>query len=195
MSIFKSLWYDHRAKIALSSFCFLVAIFDTFAKSLSIVAAVALSLAIVPWVVSFIEKLTLPGGIEVVLSRAASRVDAAHTVPDQQDIDAFKYLSGNDPNMAIALLRIQIERRIREIAESLSIARDPRSRSGSLGSLVNELTALKAISPEASALIRDLMPVLNEAVHGVRLSADASVFALEYGPKILAMLKLPNEQM
>jgi hypothetical protein len=188
----KSLWDNHRAKIALSAFCVLVALFDTFAKSLSIIAAAALSIAIVPWVVTFIEKLSLPGGFELVMTKAANRVDAAHTVPDEKDIDAFKYLSGNDPNMAIALLRIQIERRLREIAEHVMIEPDSRGRPRTLRTLAEELAKQGAISKDALALIYDLMPVMNEAVHGTQLNADASTFALEYGPKILAMLRLPN---
>jgi hypothetical protein len=192
MNFVQSLWDNHRAKIGLSVFCVLVALFDTFAKSLSIVAATALSIAIVPWVVSFIEKLSLPGGFELVLAKAEQRLDAAANVPDQKDIDAFKYLSGNDPNMAIALLRIQIERRLREIAEHVMIEPESRGRPRSLRMLADELAKQGAITTDALALIHDLMPVMNEAVHGTHLNAGASTFALEYGPKILAMLRLPD---
>lgn len=192
MNFLKSLWYNHRAKIALSIFCVLVALFDTFLKSLSIIAAGALSVAIVPWVVGLIEKLSMPGGFELIFAKAEQRLNASPNLPDEKDTDAFKYLSGNDPNMAIALLRIQIERRLREIAEHVMIEPKPGNRIRTLQSLAEDLAKQGAVSTDALVLLKDLMPVMNEAVHGASLNAEAATFALEYGPRILAMLRMPS---
>ena len=48
----------------------------------------------------------MPGGFEVVIAKAEQRLDDAAPVPNKDEIDAFSYLSGSDPNAAIAFLRI-----------------------------------------------------------------------------------------
>ena len=184
----KSFWRDHRAKAALSAFCILVALFDTFWKAISPIAAGAFALAILPWVLGIIEKVTAPGGIEIVFAKVGRQLDAVKAVPDEKDIDAFQYFEGSDPNLAIAMLRVQIERRLREIAEEIMLGPDLRGRPRALRELARDLAKQGAISQEAVTLINDLMPVMNEAVHGVALHSNASDFALSYGPKILALL-------
>lgn len=189
MQFLKSMWSSYKFKLALSIFCITVALFDTFWEKLSPIAAGALALAIVPWVLGIIERINAPGGFEIVFAKIESQLDASKTTPDVEDIDAFKYFEGNDPNLAIAMLRVQIERRLRQIAEEVMLAPNPSGRPRTLRSLSDELARLGAIPDEATVLLRDLMPVMNEAVHGVELQSSASEFAQSYGPKILSMLK------
>ena len=190
-AFFSSFWASHQAKVALTAFCILVALFDTFWKSLSIIAASALALAIVPWVVGLIEKLSMPGGFELVLAKAGQKLEDTAPQPNAQEIDAFRYLSGTDPNAAIAYLRIQIERRLREIADEVGFVKD-LWKPQSMRMLTEELYRREAISSDAAALIRDLSPVMNEAAHGIHLNDNAATFALEYGPRIMSMLRTPN---
>lgn len=189
MGFLKSVWSSYKFKLALSIFCIAVALFDTFWKTLSPIAAGALALAIVPWVLGIIERINAPGGFEIVFAKVEGQLDASQTTPDDEDINAFKYFEGSDPNLAIAMLRVQIERRLRQIAEDVMLAPDQRGRPRTLRSLADELARLGAIPDEATVLLRDLMPVMNEAVHGVELQSNASEFAQSYGPKILSMLK------
>ena len=189
MMILKSIWRSYRFKLALSVFCIAVALFDTFWKTLSPIAAGALAFAIVPWVLGIIEKINAPGGFEIVFANVKDQLDASPTTPDEEDIDAFKYFEGNDPNLAIAMLRVQIERRLRQIAEDVMLAPEPRGRPRTLRGLSEDLAEAGAIPDQATSLLRDLMPVMNQAVHGIELQSNASAFAREYGPKILSMLK------
>lgn len=193
MRFLKSVWSSYRFKLALSIFCIAVALFDTFWKTLSPVAAGALALALVPWLLGIIERINVPGGFEIVLAQVKAQLDASKTTPNDEDINAFKYFEGSDPNLAIAMLRVQIERRLRQIAEDVMLAQDPRERPRALMPLADELARLGAIPDEATVLIRDLMPVMNEAVHGVELRPSASEFAQSYGPKILSLLKKVTE--
>lgn len=195
ISFFKSLWRNHRAKLALSIFCVLVALFDTFLKTLSPIAAGALSIALVPWVLGVLERVSAPGGFEIVFAKAERELDQTPTVPDADDLRAFEYFKSDDPNLAIAMLRVEIERRLRQIAETVMLEPPSNNRPRTLRTLANDLRKEGAISNEAVAIINDLMPVMNEAVHGVSLRSDASEFALQYGPKILALLKaVPTDQ-
>lgn len=188
MNRFPTFWGNYKAKLSLSIFCVAVAVFDTFFKTLSPIAAGALAIALVPWVLGFIEKLSAPGGFEIIFAKAEKQIDAAHVEPDADQIAAFKYLENLDPNLAIAQLRVQIERRLRQLAEDVMISPDPRGRPRTLRSLAEALAAQGAITHEAVSLISDLTPVMNEAVHGIELQENATEFALEYGPRILAML-------
>lgn len=175
--------------MAFSVFCIAVAFFDTFWKTISPIAAGALAVAIVPWVLGIIEKISAPGGLEIVFSKVGRKLDASNTTPDEEDVNAFKYFEGNDPNLAIAMLRVQVERRLRQIAEDVMLEASDRGRVRSLQSLAADLSKQGAIPEEAVSLLKDLMPVMNEAVHGLSLQSNASEFALSYGPKILSILK------
>jgi hypothetical protein len=185
----KSAWRSYKFKLALSVFCVAVALFDTFWKTLSPIAAGALALAVVPWALGIIEKISAPGGFEIVFAKVEKQLDESQITPDEEDIDAFKYFEGSDPNLAIAMLRVQIERRLRQIAEDVMLPPDVRARPRTLRSLSEDLARAGAIPDDAAVLLRDLMPVMNEAVHGVELQSNASEFARSYGPKILSMLK------
>ena len=113
----KLLWKSSRAKLALSIFCVAVALFDTFFKTLSPIAAGALAVAIVPWVLGFVEKISAPGGFEIVFATVKQKLDESEAIPEQEDIEAFEHFVIDDPNLSIALLRVEIERRLRLLAE------------------------------------------------------------------------------
>ena len=182
-----SLWKSGRAKVSLSIFCVAVALFDTFFKSLSPIAAGALAIAIVPWVLQFIEKISAPGGFEIVFAKVKRQLDDSEAVLEREDIEAFEHFASEDPNLSIALLRVEIERRLRRLGEEFLSAEDNQRKS--LRALTDELQKSNVISNEAASLIRDLMPVMNEAVHGYPLRSDAANFAKEYGPKVLAQIR------
>ncbi|NVK20523.1 MAG: hypothetical protein HWE30_17650 [Methylocystaceae bacterium] len=167
----------------------MIAVFDTFWKSISPIAAGALAIAVTPWVIQLIERISAPGGFEVVFSKAEKQLQEAEVTPDAEDIDAFSYFESNDPNLAIAMLRVQVERRLRQIAEEVMLEQEPRGRPRTLRSLVDALGERGAIPKEAVVLLRDLMPVMNEAVHGVEVGSRGTEFALSYGPRILSLLR------
>ena len=187
LSSLRSLWESGRAKISLSVFCIAIALFDTFLKSLSPVAAGALAIAVVPWVLQFIEKISAPGGFEIVFAKVKQQLDDSEAALAREDIEAFEHFASDDPNLSIALLRVEIERRLRQLGEKFLSEKQYQRRS--LRALTDELQKSKIISDEAAALVRDLMPVMNEAVHGHTLRSDATAFAKEYGPKVLAQIR------
>lgn len=184
-----ALWKSYRLKLWLSIFCVGVALIDTVVIPLSPVAAGALFIAIVPWVLSYIEKVTVPGGFEIVLKDASRKLDQSDAFPEKEDFEAFEHFKSDDPNLAIALLRVEVERRLRKIAQDTMP--DSSKHPKSLGSLTEELRSSGTISNEVAALIFDLLPVMNEAVHGINLRPDVSEFTIKYGPKLLAQLKQP----
>ena len=76
-----ALWKSYRLKLWLSIFCVAVAVFDTTVISLSPVAAGALFIAIVPWVLGYIERVAVPGGFEIVLKDTERKLDQSNALP------------------------------------------------------------------------------------------------------------------
>ena len=89
-----------------------------------------LIVAALPWLSSILESAKLPGGWEIKfrdLEKAAKLVTAnATTEADVAATNSFLDVAAQDPNLALVGLRIEIERRMRALAEKHGI-RDPRS--------------------------------------------------------------------
>lgn len=124
-----------------------------------------------------------------MFAKVEQQLQQSIAAPSDDDIAAFNYFESNDPNLAIAMLRVQIERRLRQIAEEVMSEPPSSGRPRTLRSLVDALSEKGKFPKEAVVLLRDLMPVMNEAVHGVELGSRGSEFALNYGPKFLALIR------
>jgi hypothetical protein len=83
-----------------------------------------LALAVVPWLAPLIQSVELPGGIKVEmrdLREAERKAGAAGLLADQAGPSkqyVFAEIAERDPNLALAGLRIEIERRLKHLGES-----------------------------------------------------------------------------
>ena len=111
----------------------------------------------------------------------------ANREPQKQKrhIYAFESVTGDDPNLLLSGLRIEIESRLREIARNRNIKADKVP----LGKLTNELIKKEVLSVEEAASIKDLLPLLNKAAHGVSVDKKTVDWALEFGPRLLDALE------
>lgn len=180
-------------KWAITAACVLVAGFDTYCKPLSPISAGALALAFLPWIVDRLESFKAPGGLEMKFRDAKQTVETSSIQPQPEDKKPFEDFSSDDPSMYSALLRVEIERRIRRLAEENGVATGLSSaafkRPTTLRNLCDKLAEEQIISKEARSLIYDLLPALNRAVHGEELGSEAKDFVVDYGPKVLAILR------
>lgn len=177
------------AKLFLSILFVAIAAFDTFWQSLSPIAATALALSVAPWIYGLIEKIVMPDGTEVFLKEAEQRLEELPEQPNQKDIEAFKYFESNDPNLALAMLRVQIERRMREMAEEVMLRPSSNGKPYSFQSLASALAKEDQITPATLRMIRDLTPLMNDAVHGVDIPETAIELTRKLGPRLLANLR------
>ena len=97
----------------------------------------------------------------------------------------FVSLAEEDPNLALAALRIEIEKRLRAIAASQGIREDARG----LISLIRGLRKVEAISSQDESVIRDLIGLLNNAVHGAEVDERSAEWAIDVGPELLAAVE------
>jgi hypothetical protein len=88
-----------------------------------------IALALVPWLGSVLKSVELPGMIKFQyrdLQRAKRSAEEAGLLspaatPERGKEYSFQQIAGDDPNLALAGLRIEIEKRLRQIAESRGI--------------------------------------------------------------------------
>ncbi len=155
--------------------------------------AITLSLfliAIVPWLAPLIKTLKLPGGTEIQfqdLKDAKDRIEKAGLLSNEplSDEYTFQNIVEDDPNLALAGLRIEIEKRLRLIASRRNIEVDKRT---SIVRLLAVLSDRKIISSEERSVLADLNGLLNEAVHGANVNSSAALWAMDVGPKLLKSL-------
>jgi hypothetical protein len=99
-------------------------------------------------------------------------------------VSPYVAIAEQDPNLALAGLRIEIERRLREIARKKGLQAE---RLG-IGQLLQLLRRSNAISGQEDSVLSDLIGLLNKAVHGAEVDYRAAQWAIDIGPRLLSAL-------
>ena len=152
-----------------------------------------LLVSVLPWLAPLFKAIELPGGVKVEfaeLEKAQRDAQSAGILSgpstSRKTTDFPLLIQTDDPNLALAGLRIELERRLRKIAEQNGIP----ARQRGVGLLMRDLQARNLLTREQSSILADLMPSLNAAVHGARVDPRASAWASEVGPQLLAGLEM-----
>ena len=149
--------------------------------------------AVLPWAAPLLKSVELPGGWKVEFQELQKvKSDAAKAglleSRKQEDSDreaySFELILEQDPNLALAGLRIEIEKRLVRIAQSNNI----EIKRPSVFQLLRALTEKQILSKEESSVLADMNNLLNSAVHGAEVDRRAADWAIEIGPKLLASL-------
>jgi hypothetical protein len=155
--------------------------------------AVALGLLVVvilAWLSSLVKSAEFPGGWKVEFQEvraAGEKVTQGELLPSTAPLPRqLRYLdvARQDPNLALVGLRIEIESRLRQLAEDAGVS----SRHG-LRRMLNDLIDKNVIHPAAAEGLHELIRAGNEAAHGANVDERTANWALEYGPKILSTLE------
>ena len=154
-----------------------------------------LAIALIPWLAPLFRSVELPGGVKVEfqeLETAKKKVEEAGLLSadgennkQKAHVYAFESVAGNDPNLALAGLRIEIESRLREIAKNKNI-NDDRAP---LRIVTSELVKKGVLNRNEATSIEELLPLLNSAAHGASVDSRATEWALEFGPRLLDALE------
>lgn len=157
--------------------------------------AIALALiviAILPWLAPLVKSLELPGGWKVEfqeLQKAASRAESAGLLaaqPSEKETTfSFQSIASRDPNLALAGLRIEIEKRLSSLAEIHGL--NPRRAMG-VGQALRALEHAEVLSNEERSILADMVNMLNAAVHGAEVDSRAAAWAIDVGPRLLTSL-------
>ena len=146
-----------------------------------------LIVAVLPWLSSLLESAKFPGGWEVKfrdLQKAASQVTGgAETTTTTTPEPSFVTIAAQDANLALVGLRIEIEKRLRELAAKHGLPeRQPMRR------MFDELRQRQILDPQALWGLDELIIAGNNAAHGASVEDSVAEWAIEYGPKVLAVL-------
>jgi hypothetical protein len=158
--------------------------------ALDLTTAFLLVVAALPWLAPLFKSLELPGGLKVEfqdLEKAkenAAKVGLlANPAENRQEL-TFITVAAEDPNLALAGLRIEIERRLDAIARARGLGDRPYG----IRQLMQKLVSIGAISHAEVSVLNDLVGLLNRAVHGAEIEPRAAQWAIETGPSLLAAL-------
>jgi|ERR1043166_2409803 hypothetical protein len=157
------------------------------------ITALLMAVAIVPWLQPLLKSLELPGGLKIEfqdLESVAKRADQAGLLVSpvsgpKQPPYSFQVVAGTDPNLALAGLRIELERRL----DALARAHGYDGPSRGIGSLLRDLNSRELINGAERGVLSDLAALLNAAVHGAQVNEAAAERALDLGPRILESLE------
>ncbi len=160
---------------------------------------------------SGVKKLELPGGIKIELAEVkaaadkvirgwasaklppikvsgtatVSKTETSQTqIPIEDPIASIREVANTDSNLSLVAFRIEIEKRIREIAESFQI----RTHRTPLGKLIRELQNSQILPHDVSAGLMELVALGNRAAHGVEVEPDAADWVLDIGTSIILKL-------
>lgn len=149
-----------------------------------------LLISVIPWLAPLIKAAELPGGFKIEfqdIQTAADKITFGSTPqppsPNDQPEAAYLSIVDQDPNLALTGLRIEIEKRLREIAP---VAELPKSRP--LSQLIRDLNAKSVLTLEQTSGLLELVNLGNQAAHGVEVSPSAASSAIQSGPQVLNVL-------
>jgi len=151
-----------------------------------------LFIALIPWLPNFIKSAKLPGGWEIDfqdLEIAGNKIineieiEAGTDTETTENTSSYLSVAESDANLGLVGLRIEIEKRIRKIAELNDIDNDRN-----LSFIVATLKSTGVLNKEAIAGLSELIVAGNSAAHGATVDLQAASWAINQGPKVLATL-------
>lgn len=150
-----------------------------------------LVVAALPWLSGIIKAVEVPGAGRIELAQlesAGQKITAGTTtLTPSASLPRPAYLEivDRDPNLAVVGLGIEIEKRVRELAQRAAIEeRLPFPR------LVDELARREIVRPNVRGGLLELMRARNAAAHGRSVDPDAVDWSMSNGPEILASLDM-----
>lgn len=181
-------------QIGISLLAIVVALSHLIWPSLAIdgITLMLITIAIIPWLVPLFKSLELPGGVKIEfqelknIQKDIEKVGLATPKIEKEAKPeyAFQMVVDEDPNLALAGLRIEIEKRLRDIAK----ANDINTEGKSFRPLLELLSRKEVITSSERAVLADLAGLLNQAVHGAKLDQRATEWAMDVGPRIIKAL-------
>jgi hypothetical protein len=161
---------------------------------LDIVTMVLLVVAVLPWLAPLFKSVELPGGVKIELQdlkEATDRVKEAGLLNPETKPAAeysFQAIAAEDPNLALAGVRIELEKRLRQLAAKGGYEQEA-AKARSVKGLMFLLSSKDLIRSEEFISLEDLIDLLNKAVHGAEVDPRASQWALDYGRLIIKTLE------
>ena len=135
--------------------------------------------------VSFNEVLVSRGLSEGFTAPGPSSVDG-EKVAEPWDL-SLGQLVGSDNSLALAKLRMELERELRHIAYNNQT--DISSRPLGVTGMAEELVSRKILPPTWLGALKEITSVCNQAVHGTEVPDDIAASVVRVGGQLLEQLR------
>lgn len=175
-------------KIFISVIAFMGIIIHTINPFLAIdyVTVLLLLIGISPWLSSIFKSLKF-GDLTIEykdLEKIEEKLDNARLIiKPVDDKNVFMPEKEEDPILSLAWLRIEIEKKIKNLNNLCGIR-----NSNNFNNMLQELKEKDIISYKELSALRDLRAILNKAIHGENVDSRASEWAFSVGSEILSAL-------
>ncbi len=144
-----------------------------------------LLIGISPWLSSIFKSLKF-GDLAIEyrdLEKIEEKLDKVKLIKAIDEKDVFIPEKSEDPIVSLAWLRIEIEKKIKSLNNLCKL-----QEGVSFNNTLRQLKDKEIISSEEVAALKDLMYMLNKAVHGEDVDSRASEWAFNVGSEILSAL-------
>jgi hypothetical protein len=116
-------------------------------------------------------------------AEAAMQGSQVRTIPLDASEPAYMSIVSRDPNLALVGLRIEIEKRVRQLAATHGLPDHLPLRK-----MLNELRRTEILDSQTCHGLDQLIMAGNDAAHGATVQTSVAQWAIEYGPEVLAVL-------
>jgi len=162
-------------------------------------------IAIIPWLEPLLKSVELPGGLKVEfqdfkkledeakkagLIKEIALADATTNAKSTSDTYSFIEIAEKNQELALVAFRIEIEKRLRNLADKYSI----ESKRFSIVRLIDTLAKNEILTVAEMASLKDMINTLNNAAHGMAYDERSANWVIENGPKILDSLDAKLER-
>lgn len=166
--------------------------------NIDVITVVLIALAIIPWLEPLFKSVELPGGLKLEFQDLQKLEDEAKKAglikPENEQTTEtakietpsypFVEIAAQNQELALVSLRIEIEKRLRDIAAKYGI----QTKRFSILNLINTLSEKAILTKEENSSLRDMIITLNQAAHGVEYDQRNAEWVIENGPKIIDSL-------
>ena len=158
--------------------------------SIDFVSILLIVIAMLPWLGTLFKAVELPGGFKFEyrnLEKLEGEIKDAGLLSQKNPgkDEAGDIICKNHPTLRLAFLRIEIEKRIRKLADKNGVP----SQKG-LRFTCDQLREAGILSAKETSALHDPIGTLNQAVHGIELREDIADWASIIGPNVLASLDI-----
>lgn len=149
--------------------------------------------AVIPWLFPLFKSLELPGGfkfefqeLEQVSKQMKEVGLTGDSLYDKNNKDyTFVEIADENPQLALAGLRMELEKKLKEIYRIDRENGIVMSRRTSIGWIMRDLLERKIISADEKDALSNMVNVLNKAIHGDNLDFKTTQWVIDIGPKVL----------